>query len=184
MVGYYDKAHLVPYGEYVPLRRFFPFIGKMVPMVGDFAAGPPGVALALPQANLGTLICFESIFPYLSRAMVQNGAGLLVNLTNDAWFGTTSAPYQHLAMSVVRAVETRRSLARAANTGISALVGPDGRTVWASALFTSTVGTAELPVLGLTTIYSKYGDVFAGTCASLVLIVGLLALVGSWRRRA
>ena len=70
IVGYYDKAHLVPYGEYVPLRRFFPFIGKMVPMVGDFMEGPAGKVLSMPEANLGTLICFESIFPYLSRAMV------------------------------------------------------------------------------------------------------------------
>ena len=73
-MGYYDKAHLVPYGEYVPLRRFMPFIGKMVPMVGDFVEGPPGKVLSMPEADLGTLICFESIFPYLSRAMVQNGA--------------------------------------------------------------------------------------------------------------
>ncbi len=71
VVGYYDKAHLVPYGEYVPLRRFMPFIGKMVPMVGDFVEGPPGKVLSLPEADLGTLICFESIFPYLSRAMVR-----------------------------------------------------------------------------------------------------------------
>ena len=182
VTGFYDKAHLVPYGEYVPLRRFFPFIGKMVPMVGDFAAGPPGVVLALPQAGLGTLICFESIFPYLSRAMVNNGASLLVNLTNDAWFGTTSAPYQHLSMAQLRAVEHRRSLARAANTGISALITPDGGTVWASKLFTATVGVAKLPLLSLPTVYSKYGDVFAGTCASLSLIGGLLALVAAWRR--
>lgn len=182
VVGYYDKAHLVPYGEYVPLRRFFPFIGKMVPMVGDFAAGPPGVVLSLPATGLGTLICFESIFPYLSRAMVTNGAGLLVNMTNDAWFGTTSAPYQHLAMAVVRAVETRRSLARAANTGISALVLPDGQLVWSSGLFVPAAGVAKLPVLSCSTVYQKYGEVFAGTCASLSLLGSLMALVVFWRR--
>ena len=161
IIGFYDKAHLVPYGEYVPLRRFFPFIGKMVPMVGDFEEGPVGRVLNLPEANLGILICFESIFPYLSRAMVANGADLLVNITNDAWFGRTSAPYQHLAMSVTRAVENRVSLARAANTGISVLARPDGSILWQSNLYQATAHTATLPLLAGGSFYTRYGDLFA-----------------------
>ncbi len=184
IVGYYDKAHLVPYGEYVPLRRFFPFIGKMVPMVGDFVEGPPGRVLSMPETNLGTLICFESIFPYLSRAMVQNGAGILVNITNDAWFGRTSAPYQHLAMSVTRAVENRVSLARAANTGISALAAPDGSIIWQSDLYTTAAHTDPLPLLSGGSLYTRYGDIFAWLSCGLALLglAGGLALGKRGRR--
>ncbi len=170
VIGYYDKAHLVPYGEYVPLRRFFPFIGKMVPMIGDFIEGPVGRVLNLPEANLGTLICFESIFPYLSRAMVANGADLLINITNDAWFGRTSAPYQHLAMSVTRAVENRVSLARAANTGISALARPDGSILWHSELYIATAHTGALPLLAGGSFYTRWGDCFAWLCVGLAVL--------------
>jgi apolipoprotein N-acyltransferase len=170
VVGYYDKAHLVPYGEYVPLRRFMPFIGKIVPMVGDFMEGPPGKVLSMPEADLGTLICFESIFPYLSRAMVQNGANILVNITNDAWFGRTSAPYQHLAMSVTRAVENRVSMARAANTGISALAAPDGSIIWQSDLYTTAAQAEPLPVLSGGSFYTHYGDLFAWLSCGLTLL--------------
>jgi apolipoprotein N-acyltransferase len=170
VVDYYDKAHLVPYGEYVPLRRFMPFIGKMVPMVGDFVEGAPGKVLSMPKANLGTLICFESIFPYLSRAMVANGANILINITNDAWFGKTSAPYQHLAMSVTRAVENRVAMARGANTGISALAAPDGSIIWQSELYTTAAETKALPVLSGGSFYTHYGDLFAWSCCGLTLL--------------
>ena len=172
VMGKYDKAHLVPYGEYVPLQRFFPFVQKMVPMIGDFEEGPVGGVLSLPQGNLAPLICFESIFPYLSRAQVQNGARLLVNITNDAWFGTTSAPYQHLAMAVLRAVENRVSLARAANTGVSAFIGPDGRILWSSDLFVEAAHSLEIPWLPGGSFYSRYGDVFAWVCV-LLAVLGL-----------
>lgn len=181
VVGSYDKAHLVPYGEYVPLRRFFPFIGKMVPMVGDFAEGPPGVVLPVPEAGVGTLICFESIFPDLSRAMVQNGAQLLVNITNDAWFGATSAPYQHLAMAVLRAVENRVSLARAANTGISAFIYPDGRIIWQSRLFVPAARVQALPLGPGGSFYNRYGNVFAWLCLGLVGL-GFLSEAWTWVR--
>jgi apolipoprotein N-acyltransferase len=175
VAGYYDKAHLVPYGEYVPLQRLFFFIPKMVPMIGDFAEGPVGATLSLPEGPVGVLICFESIFPYLARAQVKNGARLLVNITNDAWFGETSAPYQHLSMAVVRAVEGRVSLARAANTGISAFIGPDGKILWTSGLNVVAAHTLELPWLPGGTVYTKIGDVFAYACIILVVLIPLLA---------
>src|SRR4030042_1826530 len=106
---------------------FFPFSGKMVPMIGDFAEGPVGGTVSLPEGAIGPLVCYESIFPHLSRAQVANGARLLVNITNDAWFGKTSAAYQHLSMAVLRAVENHVCLARAANTGISAFIDGAGR---------------------------------------------------------
>lgn len=180
VAGTYDKAHLVPYGEYVPLKRFFPFIGKMVAMVGDFAEGPVGGVVSLPEGAVGPLICFESIFPYLSRAQVQNGARLLVNMTNDAWYGTTSAPYQSLAIAVVRAVENHVCQARAANTGISAFIGADGSILWQSQLFVPAALALELPLFPGGSFYSRYGDVFAWTCVTLT---GLAFLLTRRRRR-
>jgi apolipoprotein N-acyltransferase len=181
VAGYYDKAHLVPFGEYVPLKRLFSFmgIGKMVAMVGDFAEGKVGGVVSLPQGEVGPLICFESIFPDLSRAQVQNGARLLVNMTNDAWYGTTSAPYQSLAMAVLRSVETHVCMARAANTGISAFIGPDGRILWQSDLFVPAAQALELPWLKGGSLYTRIGDIFAWGC---VIITGLELILGRRRR--
>jgi apolipoprotein N-acyltransferase len=179
VVGYYDKAHLTPYGEYVPLQRIFFFIPKMVPMIGDFAEGPAGMVLPLPEGSVGPLICFESIFGEIARAQVKNGAQLLVNITNDAWFGTTSAPYQHLSMAVLRAVENRVSLARAANTGISAFIAPDGRLLWTSELNIPEAKSWDLPWLPGGTLYTKIGDSFAYACALLTA----MGLLWGWRRK-
>ena len=180
VAGYYDKAHLVPYGEYVPLKRFFPFIGKMVPMVGDFAEGPVGGTVSLPEGAIGPLVCYESIFPNLSRAQVQNGARLLVNITNDAWFGKTSAAYQHLSMAVLRAVENHVCLARAANTGISAFIDASGRILWTSELFVPEAHSVELAWMPGGSLYTKIGDAFAWAC---VIIAGL-AFTFARRRRS
>ncbi|MCL6621095.1 MAG: apolipoprotein N-acyltransferase [Syntrophobacterales bacterium] len=174
VAGYYDKAHLVPFGEYVPLQRILFFVPKMVPMVGDFAEGPVGAVVHLPEAPVGPLICFESIFAYLSRAQVRNGARLLVTITNDAWFGETSAPYQHLAWGVFRCVEGRVAMARAANTGISAFIGPEGRILWTSPLNTTAAHTLELPLMPGGSLYSRVGDVFAWLCLAGVCVAPLL----------
>jgi apolipoprotein N-acyltransferase len=178
-IGSYDKAHLVPYGEYVPLRRFFPFIGKMVPMVGDFAEGPVGATVSLPEGAIGPLVCYESIFPYLSRAQVKNGARLLVNITNDAWFGKTAAAYQHLSMAVIRAAENHVCLARAANTGISAFIDGAGRLLWTSEIYVPDAHAVELPWLPGGSLYTRIGDVFAWAC---VIICGLAFILARRRR--
>jgi apolipoprotein N-acyltransferase len=156
--GKYDKVHLVPFGEYVPLRRWLPFIKKMVAQVGDFKAGRSGNTLAWQDHRVGILICYEVIFPSLARKMVQNGAHLLVNITNDAWFGRTSAPYQHYAMAVLRAVENRRWLARAANTGISGFIDPCGRIVEATPLYEQAAATAQVALLEQKSYYSRWSD--------------------------
>jgi len=180
VLGYYDKAHLVPYGEYVPLRRFMPFIGKMVPMVGDFAEGPVGATVSLPDGEaLGPLVCYESIFPNLSRAQVANGARLLVNITNDAWFGKTAAAYQHLSMAVLRCVENHVCLARAANTGISAFIDAQGRILWQSELYVPAAHALELPLMPGGSLYTEFGDLFAWGC---VILTGL-PLIFARRRR-
>jgi apolipoprotein N-acyltransferase len=173
VVGFYDKSHLVPWGEYVPLQKVFFFIQKMVPQIGDFVEGPVGATLTLPQGKIGVLICYESIFGYLSQAQVKNGAHLLVNITNDAWFGQTSAPYQHMSMAVLRAVENRVSLARAANTGISAFISGDGRILWTSPLNQEAGHTMELPWLAGGSFYTSYGYLFPWICLALAAVAFL-----------
>ncbi len=118
--------------------------------------------LKFPKAAAGVLICFESIFPELGRAMTKNGASLLVNLTNDAWYGMSSAPFQHFSMAVFRAVENRRPVVRAANTGISAFILPNGKIVAQSGLFTEELLSREIPLPDSElTLYTRYGDFFA-----------------------
>ncbi len=156
--GKYDKVHLVPFGEYVPIRRWLPFIDKLVAQVGDFKRGKTGNTLKWGNHHIGMLICYEAIFPGLSRAMVQNGADLLVNITNDAWFGRTGAPYQHFSMAVLRAVENRRFLARAANTGISGFIDPSGRILQTTQLNQDASAKASIALLSIRSLYSRWGD--------------------------
>jgi apolipoprotein N-acyltransferase len=173
--GRYDKVHLVPYGEYVPLRRFFPFINKLVEGIGDFRSGPGYEPLTLTGGDrprkLGVLICYEGILPEAGRAYRRLGAEILVNITNDAWFGNTSAPYQHLSMATFRAVENRLYLVRAANTGVSAIIAPSGRIEARTPLFEKATLSGSVPLLDRNTFYSIYGDVFVYGC-----ILGLILL--------
>ncbi len=176
----YDKAHLVPYGEYTPFKEWLPFLGKMVEHVGDFRPGPKGKTILWDGYRVGVQICYEIIFPDLSRAQVENGASLLINITNDAWYGRTSAPYQHFSMTVFRAVENRRALARAANTGISGFIDPVGRILGSTPIFEEEVLTSSLPLLDTMSLYTRFGDLFAQFClAASLLGVG----AGAWRSR-
>lgn len=182
--GIYHKQHLVPFGEYIPLRRLLPFFAPIVETLGDFTPGPGPQLLSIartetsPAATVGALICFEAIFPGLARRMTAAGADLLVNITNDAWFGRSHAPYQHLSMAALRAVENRRGLARSANTGISAFVLPSGRLSTTTDLFVPAHRTALLPLLTETTFFSRGGHWFAPLCLGLVIIGGLIHLYG------
>ncbi len=158
VLGRSDKIHLVPFGEYVPFKKLLPFIDKMVVGIGDFS---PGKVNPLPMngSRIGVLVCFEGIFPELARNYVRKGSELLVNITNDAWFGRSSAPSQHLAMTRFRAVENRIWLVRAANTGISAIISPAGKIAGTTQIFeeaylAGTVGLGASP-----TIYTRYGDI-------------------------
>ncbi|MCD6586204.1 MAG: apolipoprotein N-acyltransferase, partial [Desulfobacteraceae bacterium] len=176
-----DKVHLVPFGEYVPFKKWLPFINHLVAQVGEFKAGKKGDTLKWAPADIGVLICYEVIFPELARESVANNAGLLVNITNDAWFGNTSAPYQHFSMAVFRAVENRRSLIRAANTGISGFIDPAGRILKQSALFEDAALTCSVPVIkNQTTIYTRYGNLLVLGCfiaLSFIIIIKLAAQV-------
>jgi apolipoprotein N-acyltransferase len=171
VIDAYDKVHLVPFGEYVPLKRFLPFVGRLVVAAGDFKSGQDPAPLSLPQAGAGVLICYESIFPEPARTMTRKGARILLNLTNDAWFGMTSAPHQHLSMAVFRAVENRRPLARAANTGFSAFINIRGEITRTTDLFSEAVISRELvPGSAELTVYGRYGDFFPLFLLALALI--------------
>lgn len=177
---YYDKVHLVPFGEYVPLKRLLFFVNRLVPATGDFEEGDKIKPLNHSNLSFGTLICFEAIFPELARAHVRRGANMLVNLTNDAWFGMTSAPYQHLSMAVFRTVENRRPMIRAANTGFSAYIAPQGEIVALSTLFSQdclkvSIGLPKSPL----TFYARFGDLFA---ISLLIISFIKVLSCLWTK--
>jgi apolipoprotein N-acyltransferase len=169
--GRYDKVHLVPYGEYVPLRRFFPFIGKLVVGVGDFKPGRGFYPLTIDGHRLGVLICYEGILPEAARDYKREKAEILVNITNDAWFGRTSAPYQHLSMTVFRAVENRLYLVRAANTGISAIIDPKGEILSRTGLFERTILKGDVKIIDEKTYYTAYGDAFIYLCAIALFIL-------------
>jgi len=174
IVGTYDKAHLVPFGEYVPLHRLLPFISKFTPGIMDFSAGPGPQTLHLPGLPpVGPLICYEIIFPgqIVDRA---DRPQWLLNLTNDGWYGVSAGPYQHFAMARLRAVEEGLPVVRAANTGISGLVDPYGRVLAQSALGAVAVLDVDLPrPLADLTPYARFGDAAAGALLLLAALVGL-----------
>jgi len=161
----YDKIHLVPFGEYVPLRKLLPFIGKLVVAIGDFKPGKEYTVMETPLAKISSPICFEIIFPGLVRKFVNKGANLLVTVTNDAWFGRSSAPYQHFSMAVLRAVENRVPVLRAANTGISGFIDAKGRIKNKSDIFIKAVLTEDVIIGNFKkSFYTKYGDLFTFLC--------------------
>jgi len=167
---YYDKVHLVPFGEYVPLKKYLPFVHRLVPAAGDFSPGKNVKPINAPDSKIGVLICFEAIFPDISRKHADQGAELLVNITNDAWFGRTSAPYQHLSMAVFRCVENALPMARAANTGISAFILANGKIVNKSGLYVREALKQEIKLKQNKTFYSQFGDIFAILISIIVII--------------
>lgn len=170
VAGRYDKVHLVPFGEYVPLKRLLPFVSKMVAGIGDFRGGTSYTVLKTPKAAFGTAICFEVIFPELVRQFPLEGADLLTSITNDAWFGVSSAPYQHFAMATMRAVENRRTLIRAANTGITGVILPSGAVSARTDIFTRGYIMREVPLVSSLTFYTRHGDLFAYFCAAITVV--------------
>jgi apolipoprotein N-acyltransferase len=194
LLGRYDKHHLVPFGEYIPLKSsLLFFLDKLVEGIGDFEAGPGPTTLSFSpkswsterstgtrSVKFGVAICYEVIFPDLVRQFAANGAEFLVTITNDGWFGSSSAPAQHFAMVVFRSVENHLAFARAANTGISGFVDPFGQIIAATPLFTEQASYATIQARQTRTFYSYYGDVFAHAC---VIICAFLCLFGYFRNK-
>ena len=174
VLGRSDKIHLVPFGEYVPLAKLLPFVQKLVVGVGDFSPGDSLAALDIGKGKVGVLVCFEGIFPDLSRSYVREGAQLLVNITNDGWYGRSSAPYQHLSMAVFRAVENGVPLVRAANTGISAIIDKKGKISLATPLFKEDYLVGEVILGKGGTVYTRIGDVFALVCLGIAMTIAVL----------
>lgn len=168
---YYDKIHLVPFGEYVPLKDILFFVNRLVQAAGSFEPGRKSQPLIFGTFSGGILICYEAIFPELARAQAKAGATVLINLTNDAWYGMTSAPYQHLILSVFRSIENRLPLIRAANTGFSAFIDSKGKIQAKTRLFSETQLRYSLNAYPPSpTVYTRFGDFFAITVLALVAL--------------
>lgn len=152
-----DKSHLVPFGEYVPMRDFIK-LEQIVPGSGMFFPGQVGRGLQYDDIRFGVLICYEGIFPEISYQYAKSGVDFLVNITNDAWYGISSAAYQHMAFYSFRAVESGKALLRSANTGFTSFIDSSGRVYNSTKLFTRTILIDDLPLLKNRTIYSYLGD--------------------------
>jgi apolipoprotein N-acyltransferase len=176
----YHKVRLVPFGEYVPLQPLLTLGGRvaarLVQQVSDFTPGDAALVGEADTRRLGVSICYEAIFPDYERLFVNAGADLLVNITNDAWYGMSSAPYQHFAMARFRAVENGVYLVRAANTGISGIVDPFGRVLERTPLFETAVLVRDVPKAKLETFYARRGDLFAWSCFAAAAALTAAAL--------
>ena len=179
----YDKIHLLPFGEYLPAAGSIPWRHIGVVPVSGYRPGTEFTVFSLGDYRLSSPICWENIFPYITRNFVKNGAQFVINITNAAYFGRTAAPYQVLSMNVFRAIENRRYIARAANIGISCIIDPYGRVVDrvkddnGEDIFVRGYLTGEIVPLDVLTFYTKYGDVFAWLCVAISVVFLLVALV-------
>jgi len=178
--GRYHKNHLVPIGEYVPMERILFFIEKIVPGIASFTPGGNLNLLEAADLKLGITICFEDLFPEISRAFVRQGADLLVNLTNDAWYERSSAVLQHLEFSRLRAIENRRYLVRATNTGMTAVFDPIGRIIAEAPLFEEAILPATVRIGGPETFYSRFEDI--AVLIALLFLVAAWFVLGRWHR--
>lgn len=176
-ITHYYKMHLVPFGEYTPYKKIFFFIEKMTHAIGDITPGKEFSLHHFKNFKFGSPICYEIIFPNQVRKFVKKGANFLVTITNDGWYGKSSAPYQHYSMAVLRAIENRRYLLRAATTGVSGIIDPFGRILSQSEMMTKTYLTGKIAPSRKLTIYTKYGDLipfFSLTLSGLFLILTMI----------
>jgi apolipoprotein N-acyltransferase len=175
----YDKIHLVPFGEYVPFERLFSFASGLTRQIGTFARGKSREPLQVGDAKVGTFICYESVFPGEVRQFARNGAQLFVNVSNDGWYGEGGAPWQHLNMARMRAVENARWLLRDTNNGITAVIDPLGRVVAEAPRNQRMQLQAAYSLVDTTTFYTRHGDWFPLLCAIITLLGLLLRLGGT-----
>ncbi len=173
----YDKMHLVPFGEYTPYKFIFGFISNFTHAIGELTPGDTRILHKHRGIPFASPICYEIIFPDLVRRFVKKGAQFLVTITNDGWYGTGSAPYQHFAMAAVRAVENRRFLLRSATTGISGIIDPFGRILSRSDLYAQTFLTEKIAPRKRLTFYSRFGDILPQSGLTLCLLFLILAVI-------
>ena len=174
--GTYRKMHLVPFGEYVPFKRLLFFVGPLVNAVSDFSAGTDPTVFDLAGdvggGRVSVAICYESVYPSIARTFVARGSELLAVITNDSWFGPTSAPYQHFDESILRAIEEGRYVVRAANSGVTGAIDPYGRVLIQTPIFEAAAVVADVRLLDDRTIYSRVGDVVAWL--SVLITLGIV----------
>lgn len=175
-LGQYNKIHLVPFGEYIPFGEWIS-LGTLGEGIGNFKPGKDIFNFTIPNGKFGVVICFEIIFPDLCRRFVKRGANFLVTITNDAWFGKTSAPYQHFSIAVFRAVENRVFIARAANTGISGFIDRKGKIIKQTEIFTNEAINGVIKLSNEKTFYALYGDIFAWICSALLISILFILFV-------
>ena len=179
VLGRYDKQYLLAFGEHIPFGDVFPALYDLSPDSGRFSPGPKQAPLEFNGHLLGILVCYEDIIPAHTDAVVAQGAEVLLNLTNDAWFGKTKEPYQHFVLAAFRAVEQRRALVRATTTGVSGVVSATGEIEVMTDLYDPETFVTEVPLLHTETIYRCGGRFFPNGCLGIAALVLLLA----WRRR-
>jgi apolipoprotein N-acyltransferase len=177
----YRKMHLVPFGEYVPFKDLLFFVSPLVEAVSDFAPGRYVTMLPVNGHMASTAICYEVTYPGLQREAVRLGSELLTTITNDAWYGESSAPFQHFEMAAMRAIEQGRYLVRAANTGITGIIDPYGRVLARTALGETTVVVGEARFVQETTLYATMGDRAAHAAIALTVLAVVAALRRPWR---
>jgi apolipoprotein N-acyltransferase len=177
LVAQYDKIRLLPFGEYVPLPRWLPGVSMVPVMVGDFTPGAQYPLLPLGEARAGIFICFESAFPSIARRFADEGADVLINISNDGYLGPTPVMRQHLANAIFRAVENDRPVLRVTNTGISAYITPRGEVLDATGGFQTATRTWTVTrATGDKTFYTAHGDLFVGLCATVSLLLTIISL--------
>jgi len=179
--GRYDKIFLVPFGEFIP----FPFkglVGKIASEIGDFEPGARVTTFDLGEQKLGAFICYESAIPHLVRQFAAEGASVLVNLTNDGYFGTTAAREQHMSLVRMRAAENRRWILRSTNDGLTASIDPAGRVIQTLKPQVEESGRLQFSYVRETTAYSKYGDIFAWVCLTSAVAFLIYSQMPSFSR--
>lgn len=172
IAGRYDKHVLVPFGEYLPFAERWPRLRRFSPATGNFTAGTATTLLPVsPTARLAPLICYEDVIPGPAREAVSSGATLLLNLTNDAWYGDSAEPVQHQALAVWRAVENRRDLLRSTNTGLTSVISATGEVLGELPTFEPATLTTEVRLLTDRTVYGAVGDLFAWVVVAALVAV-------------
>ncbi|WP_415713155.1 apolipoprotein N-acyltransferase [Maridesulfovibrio sp.] len=182
-MDWYDKSHLVPFGEYIPFKEFLP-LGKLVQGAGDFLPGSDASPLQSGDLAMGMLICYEGIFPELAQERVEKGANLLINISNDAWYGKTSAPLQHLNLVTMRAVEQGRYMIRGTNTGVSACIDPLGRVSHATGLFVDAAVAVKAELMNGETFYHANYTAVTSTPLVLTLLFSVWIIINCRKNSA
>jgi apolipoprotein N-acyltransferase len=180
----YRKIHLVPFGEYVPFQRLLFFVGPLVDAVSAFSRGTRVTMLPVQGHMVSTAICYEITYPALQREAVRQGSEMLTTVTNDAWYGDSSAAYQHFEMAAMRAIEQGRYLVRAANTGISGIVDPYGRILIRTNLFETVAVVGEARFVQARTVYATIGDLAAHLSVAVVVVALVFVFVEGRRKHA